>query len=129
MSTFNPYSHWLGIVGKEKPDTYYELLGLKHGESNVAKIAKSADELLAKVQKMRDNDHFPEWNQILTEIQVAKNCLCNPKYKAEYDAKHPAPSATPSAGMQPGMQPQQPGMYPPPGMQPGMYPQPGMQPG
>ncbi len=134
MSAFNPYSHWLGIVGKEKPDTYYELLGLKHGESNVAKIANRADELLAKVQKMRDNDHFSEWNQLLTEIQVAKNCLCNPKQKAEYDQKRPHPSAyngaTPGMqqGVQPGIYPQQ-GGYPQQGAypQPGIYPQQGVQ--
>ena len=156
MSAFNPYSHWLGLAGKEKPDSYYELLGLKFGEKNVAKIAEHADSLVSKVQKMGPEGHFPEWNQILTEIQVAKNCLCNPKYKSDYDAKHqpsaPAfdPSALPSgmaspfdagntvppipaqsAPQQPQAMPQQPGMQPGMmGMQPGMMPmQPGMQPG
>ncbi|MBQ2820232.1 MAG: hypothetical protein IJF17_01455 [Thermoguttaceae bacterium] len=137
MSEFNPYSHWLNFTGKEKPDTYYELLGLKHGEKNVSKIAERIEALTQMVQQKGPDGHFPEWNQILTEIQVAKNCLCNPKYKAEYDAKHPAPAPQAQPGMM-GMPQQgmaQPGMMgmPQQGMaQPGMMgmPQQGMaQPG
>ncbi|MDO4570204.1 MAG: hypothetical protein Q4D38_07475 [Planctomycetia bacterium] len=146
---FNPYIQWLGYSGK-RPETYYELLGLKHHESNVERIAHAADELLAKVRAMPPGDHFIEWEQLLTELQVAKNCLCNPKYKAKYDEEHPSPSASASpslpdsqqpfqqnaqnAGMPPqqGMMGMQPGMMPgmmQPGMvQPGMMPQ-GMMPG
>ncbi|MDO4584967.1 MAG: hypothetical protein Q4D62_12790 [Planctomycetia bacterium] len=93
---FNPYQHWLGYTGAERPRTFYELLGLKHHEKNIQRIAKTADELLAKVRSLPPGDHFLEWEQLTTEIQVAKNCLCNPKYKEEYDASHPAPP-TPQA--------------------------------
>ncbi|MBQ4143499.1 MAG: hypothetical protein IJD43_08500 [Thermoguttaceae bacterium] len=144
MSAFNPYSYWFGLAGKEKPDTYYELLGLPHGESNVSKITERIEQMVSKLDQAGPGDHFPEWNQMRTELQIARNCLCNPRYKADYDAKHPAPAqssaaaavspgmaspfgAGPQAGMhagpQAGMQQNvQPGMMPMQGVQPGVMP-------
>ncbi|MDO4575255.1 MAG: hypothetical protein Q4D98_08580 [Planctomycetia bacterium] len=149
-SPFNPYQQWLGFAG-ERPATYYELLGLKHHEKDLTLIAKTADEWLTKVRAIAPGEHFLEWEQLCTELQVAKNCLCNPKYKSKYDKEHPAPAApaaspfaapaSPAAPVspaaptgQPTGQPMNPAMGTPvsgmpvqPGMMPGYMPmQPGM---
>lgn len=82
----NPYQQWLGLynVSGMKPN-YYELLGLQFGESNPYVIEQAANEMATRLNSVNPGPDVALWNSIMTEIQNAQMCLCNPASKMDYD--------------------------------------------
>ncbi len=86
-ANFNPYHYWLGYPEYFVPRNYYEMLGISPQERDLNRIAHAADGLLMRVQNTPPGGYMMEWQQLLTNLQTAKMCLCNPSSKADYDAK------------------------------------------
>ena len=82
----NPYQQWLGLYNFSgmKPN-YYELLGLSFGESNPYVIEQAANEMATRLNSVNPGPDVALWNSIMTEIQNAQMCLCNPASKMDYD--------------------------------------------
>ena len=82
----NPYQQWLGLYNFSgmKPN-YYELLGLQFGESNPYVIEQAANEMATRLNSVNPGPDVALWNSIMTEIQNAQMCLCNPASRMDYD--------------------------------------------
>lgn len=83
---FDPYRLWLGIPAQEQPPSYYRLLGLQNFESNIEAVHYTADRQIAHVRYFQTGQYAQVCHQIINEIQTARNCLADPRRKAEYDA-------------------------------------------
>ena len=81
----NPYQQWLGLYNisdMTKPN-YYELLGLPFGESNPYVIEQAANEMATRLNSVNPGPDIALWNSIMSEIQNAQMCLCNPASRME----------------------------------------------
>ncbi|MDO4551229.1 MAG: hypothetical protein Q4C96_08275, partial [Planctomycetia bacterium] len=87
MAPFNPYHFWLDYPENSQPQNHYELLGISPLERDPNLIVRAADTLIQRVQKSSPEGRIIEWQQLLTQLQQAKACLCNPSAKSQYDAK------------------------------------------
>jgi len=87
MSNFDPYYKWLGIAPKDRPISYYRLLGLSDGESNPDVIENAADKQMVFLRQHAGGKHQKEAAQLLNEVSQARLVLLDPKKKAAYDEK------------------------------------------
>jgi hypothetical protein len=97
---FNPYYAFLGLDEEVTSPNHYQLLRLKPGEADPAKIAAAADKAATRVRGHRPGENVVPWSMLLDEIQAARTCLLDPAQRAAYEAglESPAP-ADPSPQM------------------------------
>ena len=81
---FNPYREWLDWDQSRAPD-YYELLAIDRQESDVSRMALAAEQAIVKVRSFRPGPQACAWSRLLDEIRAAKECLSNPRLRADYD--------------------------------------------
>src|SRR5262249_28634096 len=65
---------------------YYELLRIDRAETDPARIALAAEQVMTKVRSFRPGPNGQVWSRLLDEIRAARECLSNPNTKADYDA-------------------------------------------
>lgn len=87
QEAFNPYREWLGLQMSSPPSNYYELLGVAAFESDPAVIAHRAELATSRVRGARPGPRIAEWQQMLSVIGGARDCLLDPASKAAYDAR------------------------------------------
>ena len=83
----NPLTQWLGLSPDLKNPTFYDLLGVKPGETSGEKIAIAADRAIAKVRASRPGANLDVWADLIDKLLEAKSTLCDPLAKAAYDKK------------------------------------------
>lgn len=82
---FNPYHKWLGIPPEEQPANCYRLLGLQLYEPNADVIAGAADRTMAHVRSFLSGPQGPAAQEVLNQLEAARQGLLNPQQKAAYD--------------------------------------------
>jgi hypothetical protein len=85
--SFSPYQEWLGLAADVVRPSYYQLLGLADGETDLEKIAVAGDRAATRVRSHRPGPHARLWSELLDEIFAAKSCLLDPASKSEYDLR------------------------------------------
>src|SRR5262245_21080478 len=105
MSTsFDPYYTWLGIPPEEQPPDHYRLLGIRRFEPNVEVNRNTAEQRLTYIRSFLSGDKAVHSQQVLDEIDAARDVLLQPEAKGTYDRElrqHDAPKlskAKPSSG-------------------------------
>ena len=83
--TFDPYHKWLGIPPEEQPPNHYQLLAIKHYESDPEVISNAADQRMTYIRTLQTGEHDILAGRILNEIAMARVCLLNRDRKATYD--------------------------------------------
>ena len=83
---FDPYQSWLGIEPHEQPADYYRLLGLPRFEADTGRIARAADERMARVRSYQMGPRGSFTQKLLNEFSAARVCLLAVKSKEQYDA-------------------------------------------
>lgn len=83
---FDPYHRWLGIPPEHRPPTYYQLLGLAPGESNLDVIEDAAVRQMAHVRTYQSGPQGSFATKVLNELSQARGVLLNPAKKQAYDA-------------------------------------------
>ncbi len=86
LSDFNAYLHWLDIPPSEQPPNHYRLLSLRKFESDRAVIEQAAEAALTHLLQFAGGEHGQAWQQIIVELETARETLTDPNAKAEYDA-------------------------------------------
>jgi hypothetical protein len=86
MTDFDPYELWLDIPSNRRPPTYYDLLGLKPGESDAARIDQAALRRMSRVRQHQVGPHGDQSQEILSELARARLVLLDPDRRADYDA-------------------------------------------
>ncbi len=81
----NPYNLFLGLDTAPKKPTYYELLGVPHGELDETVIAKGCEQALAKVRSFKPGINARLWLSILDEISNAGAILADAERRQVYD--------------------------------------------
>lgn len=100
MSSFDPYRDWLGVDASGGPPNLYRLLGLREFESEPPVIAEALDEQTAKLQSRLSGPGAAVAQQLLAQLQKARETLLHPERRQAYDAQlrgEPAPAAAPPA--------------------------------
>jgi hypothetical protein len=96
---FDPYHKWLGIPPKQRPPTYYQLLGIAPDEADREVIEEAAIRQTTHVRTYQTGPRAAECTALLNEIAQARATLLNRKKRQEYDAKlGTAPHPTPHRG-------------------------------
>ena len=100
-ASFDPYYQWLGISPSQQPATCYQLLGLRHGESDSSLIMAAAERNMAILEAQRGGPHDEHCDRILAEISAARDTLLDPTMRSVYDAafQTSVPSAPPVASL------------------------------
>lgn len=96
---FDPYHKWLGIPKKQRPPTYYQLLGIAPDETDAEVITEAALRQAAHVRNYQASPYAQQCSDLLNEIVQAKSTLLNAARRKEYDArlaqgKGPTPSGS-----------------------------------
>lgn len=108
----NPYQTWLGLNVSSRPDCY-TLLGLPLYEADGGKIMVAAQNAMARASIPMAPSDEPARQALVSEIQLAQNCLLDPAQKQAYDqqlqayysGQTAAATAQPVAAAQPVSQP------------------------
>ncbi|PQO42584.1 hypothetical protein [Blastopirellula marina] len=82
--TTNPYQTWLGLNVSSRPDCY-TLLGLPLYEADGGKIMVAAQNAMARASIPMAPADEPARLALVSEIQLAQNCLLDPAQKQAYD--------------------------------------------
>lgn len=82
--TTNPYQTWLGLNVAGRPDCY-TLLGLPMYEADQGKIMVAAQNAMARASIPMAPADEPLRQMLVSEIQLAQNCLLDPTQKQSYD--------------------------------------------
>lgn len=80
----NPYQMWLGLNVAGRPDCY-TLLGLPMYEADTGKIMVAAQNAMARASIPMAPADEPLRQTLVSEIQLAQNCLLDPAQKQAYD--------------------------------------------
>ncbi|PQO25114.1 hypothetical protein C5Y96_26820 [Blastopirellula marina] len=80
----NPYQMWLGLNVTGRPDCY-TLLGLPVYEADTGKIMVAAQNAMSRASIPMAPADEPLRHTLLSEIQLAQNCLLDPAQKQAYD--------------------------------------------
>ncbi|MBA2113854.1 hypothetical protein [Bremerella alba] len=80
----NPYQMWLGLNVAGRPDCY-TLLGLPTYEADTGKIMVAAQNALSRASIPMAPADEPLRQTLVSEIQLAQNCLLDPAQKQAYD--------------------------------------------
>ena len=91
-SDFDPYHKWLGIPKHLQPPTYYQLLGVASGETDLEVIEEAAIRQTTHVRAYQVGPHSEVCTRILNEIAVARKALTTPDQKKAYDQRLPKES-------------------------------------
>ncbi len=84
-AAFEPYQVWLGISPLDLPPNHYRLLAIDLFEPNPDVISHAAEWQLSCVRTFQTSEHAADSQRLADEILAAKECLLNPRTKAEYD--------------------------------------------
>ena len=98
---FDPYHKWLGISKAQRPVTYYQLLGISQGESDVEVIEEAAIRQTTHLRAYQVGPHADDCTKLLNEISTARQVLVNPQKRQVYETKL-AQLAAKRAASQPG---------------------------
>lgn len=73
--------------GTKKKSTYYDVLGLQHGESDTAAIQAAADACIEKLrrQSAKTTDTRAELDQKIAKIETMRDTLLNEERRAKYN--------------------------------------------
>jgi WD40 repeat protein len=82
---FDPYHKWLGIPKDQRPPTYYQLLGLAAGESDVEVIEEAAIRQSGHLRAYQLGPHAELSTRLLNEIAQARATLIDPAKRQRYD--------------------------------------------
>ncbi|RCS54263.1 hypothetical protein DTL42_03715 [Bremerella cremea] len=82
--TTNPYQTWLGLNVSSRPDCY-TLLSLPLYEADAGKIMVAAQNAIARASIPMAPADEPARQALVSEIQLAQNCLLDPAQKQAYD--------------------------------------------
>ena len=85
--TFDPYHKWLGIPKAQRPPTYYQVLGLAQGETDVEVIEEAAIRQTTHLRAYQVGPHAADCTRLLNEVSAARQVLVNPQKRQDYDAK------------------------------------------
>lgn len=99
----NPYQMWLGLNVTGRPDCY-TLLGLPMYEADTGKIMVAAQNAMSRASIPMAPADEPLRQTLISEIQLAQNCLLDPAQKQAYDQQLQAyygAQAAPAAVAQP----------------------------
>ncbi|MFN3149780.1 hypothetical protein [Bremerella sp.] len=80
----NPYQMWLGLNVTGRPDCY-TLLGLPMYETDAGKIMVAAQNAMSRASIPMAPADEPLRQTLISEIQLAQNCLLDPAQKQAYD--------------------------------------------
>ncbi len=80
----NPYQMWLGLNVTGRPDCY-TLLGLPMYEADTGKIMVAAQNAMSRASIPMAPADEPLRQTLISEIQLAQNCLLDPAQKQAYD--------------------------------------------
>lgn len=80
----NPYQMWLGLNVHGRPDCY-TLLGLPMYEADTGKIMVAAQNAMSRASIPMSPADEPLRLTLISEIQLAQNCLLDPVQKQAYD--------------------------------------------
>jgi hypothetical protein len=103
---FDPYTRWLKIPPDRRPPTYYDLLGLRTGETDERRIHQAAQDRYDHVRKYTFGPAGPARDRaqgILDELSEALSCLANPTLRREYDRRLRAGQAGAKPGTEAGV--------------------------
>jgi hypothetical protein len=78
VTTFDPYSAWLGLPPGSRPPDPYTLLGVARFERDPARIAAAAAERLRLINRKAPFDRGDEMREVLDEIASAQRVLADP---------------------------------------------------
>lgn len=84
---FDPYYKWLGISPKDRPLTYYRLLGLERFESDEELIGTAVARQRASLAALVSEEYAGVAAKLLKQIESAGEVLRDPRRRAAYDAK------------------------------------------
>lgn len=100
---FDPYRKWLGIPEGQGPPTYYQLLGISRGESDLEVIHAAALRQIGYVRNFQAGPQAVECARLLGELARARAALSDSMLRVAYDATLPPPEATttPPASLDP----------------------------
>ncbi len=82
---FDPYLQWLDIPTDERPPDHYQLLGLKRFEDDRDVVEAAAEQQIGLLFAFRTGEHAALCQQLLDEVNAAKECLLNENRKTGYD--------------------------------------------
>lgn len=100
---FDPYREWLGIPPGPRPPHPYALLGLPRFERDVDRIANAAETRARSVRHQAPFDRVAESQQVLKEIQAAREVLTDPRRRRQLDLTLRRAEKRASAGAAPAL--------------------------
>ena len=84
-AAFDPYYTWLAIRPEEQPADHYRLLGLRRLEDDADVIINAVDQRVNYLRTLQGGAHAELAQRLIAEVQVAGECLLDPRQKAHYD--------------------------------------------
>jgi hypothetical protein len=81
------YQEWLGILPKDQPPNYSQLLGVELFESDFRKISHGASKQKSRLKRLPKYDQVGLTREILNEISRAEEWLVNSERKVVYDKR------------------------------------------
>lgn len=88
----------LGLPESMSRPNAYDILGLKHGESDVTKIRDAVARVQGRLRSLRGKAPTEVWDKGARAVEQARILLTDPARKSEYDTKIGVASVQPSAG-------------------------------
>jgi type IV pilus assembly protein PilM len=82
---FNPYHKWLGIRESQTPPNHYRLLGIELWETDEEVIREAYSRQANHVKSFATGPQRKLCEQILTELQAARDTLVEPNLRRPYD--------------------------------------------
>jgi len=83
--SFDPYVHWLGVTGAQRPVDHYTLLGLPRFEADSSSISSAAQQRIALVACHTGGPQGAQARRLSAELAAARDCLLDPQHKMAYD--------------------------------------------
>jgi len=84
---FDPYHKWLGIPKKQRPPTYYDLLGISLDEEDAEVIRGAAEQRRRFVESKRGDGYEAAVGEVLYQIDEAELTLLNSEMRRDYDRR------------------------------------------
>jgi hypothetical protein len=84
---FDPYHTWLGIPQNNRPQTYYDLLGIAANELDRGVIQEAAIRRISQIRIYQAGPYERECVRLLNEIAEAETTLVDPARRKVYDAR------------------------------------------
>ncbi|MGF1580265.1 MAG: hypothetical protein ACFCD0_12960 [Gemmataceae bacterium] len=94
---FDPYHKWLGIPKKDRPVTFYRLLGIDPEEDDLEVVNEAAIRQTAHLRTYQNGPHSELCTKLLNHVALARETLLNPAKRKVYDQR-----LAQQMGLQPG---------------------------